>query len=253
MIYGLFARPAALDAYYSALDEVRVRDLSVLSETTEPHHIFTDGSCTQPAPSRKSERRATFAVRHAQKNSHQGELLAAGILPGRKQTAFRAELWAFMIAMTASANSVIYTDCEGVYKGIVKMQKSGWCELAWLSSPDVDLWRGAWSILNFPGRRLQIEWTRAHRSMSAATNALESWKIYHNHQVDRSASFEANPLPPHIQPLWDQLKNQNDELETLRKEVVLYLKNIWASHATAEQLTSDGNAGHESNEGNIRQ
>ena len=133
LIYGLFARPSALDAYHSALDEVRVRDLTVLSETDEPYHIFTDGSCTQPSPSRKSERRATFAVRHAQKNSHQSELLAAGILPGRKQTGFRAELWAFMIAMTASTNSVIYTDCEGVYKGIVKMQNQD--GVNWLGSP----------------------------------------------------------------------------------------------------------------------
>ena len=100
-----------------ALDEIQIHDLCFLPETHEPAHIFTDGSCTQPNPSKMSERRAAYGVRLAVKNSHQGRLLAAGTLPGRKQTAFRAELWAFMVAMSTSTNSKFLLTVNGFISG----------------------------------------------------------------------------------------------------------------------------------------
>ena len=130
--------------------------------------LCADGSCSQPSPNMKSERHAAYAVRQAFRDSHAGNVIAAGILPGRKQSPFRAELFALMVAMTASLNSIIFTDCRAVWQGILRLQKEGWNELFWLRSPDSDLWRSAWRILQHPGRKLQVEWLESHRSLSSA-------------------------------------------------------------------------------------
>ena len=234
LVYGLFARPEAQDGYQKAFDEIRINDLCMLPCGDQPDHIFRDGSCTQPHPSKKSERRAAYGVRLAIPNSHEGRLLAAGVFPGRKQTAFRAELWAFMMAMSIFTNSIIYTDCRGVYNGILRLQKHGWSELSWLSSPDLDLWRGAWSILSHPGRRLGVEWVKSHRNISSARNAKETWQIYHNALTDKAASVGANLLPDWIQPVWEELVTQNAANAKLRNEVLSYLKAIWAKRAATE-------------------
>ena len=149
----------------------------------------------------KSERHAAYAVRQAFKDSHAGNVIAAGILPGRKQSPFRAELFALMVAMTASLNSIIFTDCRPVWQGILRLQKEGCNELFWLRSPDSDLWRSAWRILQHPGRRLQVEWLESHRSLRSARGASGAWKIYHNGLVHKNADFRANPLQPHIHAL----------------------------------------------------
>ena len=237
MVYGLFARPPALDAYQKALDDLRIFDLEILPDSEEPAYIFTDGSCSQPGPSRIYERRASYGVRLACLNSSDGRLLASGTLPGRKQTAFRAELFAFMIAMSSSLNSVIHTYCLGVYKGIVKLQREAWSELAWLSSADFDLWKGAWQILNVQGRRLVPVWTPAHKDITTARSAKEAWKIYHNFLTDKSASIISNPLPDGLRQCLEQLILESQQQQSLRDAVSGYLQEIWATHAEAEKAS----------------
>ena len=72
LVYGLFPRPEAQDAFQKALDDLKVHGLC-LPDADEPVHIFTDESCSQPPPSKKSGRRAAFGVRLAIKNSHEGK------------------------------------------------------------------------------------------------------------------------------------------------------------------------------------
>ena len=236
MVYGLFPRPEAEPELQRLLDELRIHDLQMVPESEEPTYIFTDGSCSQPPLPNKSERRASYGVRLAVLNSHEGKVLAQGVLPGRKQTAFRAELFAFMMAMSCSMHSVIHTDCLGVYKGIVKLQREGWCELSWLASPDLDLWQCAWQILSVPGRKLQPEWTPAHKDITHAKSASQAWKIYHNALTDKCASVQSNPLPEWIQPCWERLHEQNRQQQILRDAVATYLQEIWASHSEADRV-----------------
>ena len=55
LVYGLFPRPKALDEYQKALYDIHITDLQFLPDSEETAYIFTDGSCTQPLPSRVSE------------------------------------------------------------------------------------------------------------------------------------------------------------------------------------------------------
>ena len=234
MIYGLFSRPQAQDDYQNALDQLEIRDICYVPETENPIHIFTDGSCSQPPASRKAERRAAYGVRMAESQSHEGKCLASGTLPGRKQTAFRAELYAVVVALSCSLNSIVYTDCKGVYTGFLRLMREGWCELSWIAAPDADLWKGAWDILQVDGRRFSIEWTKAHRELASVGNFTEMWKAYHNNLVDRHASVDNNPLPDYIKLHWDKLVRENDEQQRLKDSVARYLQEIWAKHSEKE-------------------
>ena len=234
MLYGLFQQPQALEAYMRGLDAIRIEDLFSLPESDEPVHLFCDGSCSQPPPARKSERRAAYAVRHAKPFSHESFLVASGPLPGRKQTPFRSELFGFMMAMSVSLNSVIYTDCKSVYLGIVRMQNEGFDPLRWHSTADADLWKAAWNILNCQGRKLSVYWTKSHRSLEQAHSAHDAWCIYHNSRTDQSADINLDPLPAGVQASLDQLVEQNAILERTRNATTKYLKAVWAAHSEAE-------------------
>ena len=240
LVYGLFQQPPALEDFYRGLDEIRISNLLTIPDTAEPTHLFTDGSCTQPSPSRKMERRASYAVRTAVAQSHSGSLVATGTLPGRKQTAFRAELFAMMVAMSTCMNSIIYTDCRAVWLGIARLQRDGWDPLHWVTVPDADLWWGAWQILNQPERRLSVEWTKSHRSISEAANSFEAWSIYHNNLTDKAASTDNYQLHPQLQEIWENLVQQNAHLEAQRKLITTYLREIWELHAAADKASGSG-------------
>ena len=236
LVWGLFDQPKAAEQFYKAMDEIEIPDLPQLSIQNGPVSLFTDGSCSQPGPGRSSERYAAYAVRQARDQTNESNLVASGILPGRKQTPFRAELFACMVAMSVSLDATIYTDCRAVFLGITRLQREGWCELAWLSSPDMDLWRVAWNILRHP-RRLQIVWLGAHRSINQAHSANDAWQIFHNALTDKSASVSTNRLPSTIRAIHDGLILQNSDLEKLRGQIIFYLKGIWNLHASKEAVS----------------
>ena len=232
MLWGLFEKPPAAESYARALDEIEILELpSASSHNDDPVFIFTDGSCSQPGPNMKSERHAAYSVWQAQKDSHVGNLISSGVLPGRKQSPFRAEFFfAFMVAMAASLNSVVFTDCRAVWIGITRLQREGWNELFWLRSADSDLWRSAWKILQHPDRKLKAEWLESHRHIGQVRGAMDAWKIFHNGQAYRHAGFLANPLPHHIKQIHNDLISQNRNLERRRQDVTTLLKEIWNAH-----------------------
>ena len=227
LVYGLFQQPPALEAFYRGLDSIRIHDLpDIQSDASVPVHLFTDGSCTQPGVARKSERRASYAVRVASAHTHTGSLVTSGTLPGRKQTAFRAELFAMMTALAVCLNSTIYTDCRAVWLGIVRLQRDGWDPMHWATSPDADLGRGTWNILNQPERRLKVEWVKAHKHVSEARTSHEAWCIYHDQLTDKSASTDSNQLAPELRRTWDLLVHQNAQLEDQRKSITAFLREV---------------------------
>ena len=236
LVWGLFDQPKAVEQFYKAMDAIEITDLPLLSNDNGPFCLFTDGSCLQPGPGRSSERYAAYAVRLAYEQLHESTLVASGILPGRKQTPFRAELFACMVAMSACLDAVIYTDCRAVFLGITRLQREGWCELTWLSSPDMELWRAAWNILKHP-RKLQIVWLGAHRCINQAHSAADARRIFHNAQTDKSAGVSTNRLPDSIQEIHNSLVKQNSELEKLRGQIIFYLKGIWNMHASKEAVS----------------
>ena len=234
LLWGLFQQPPALEKFARHLDEIKIHDLPVIPDQETPIHLFTDGSCTQLSVSRKAERHASYAVRHASHDGVGSNLIASGVVPGRKQTPFRAELFGFMVALSVSINSVISTDRKSVYIGILRLLRDGWDAVHWLSIPDEDMWRVAWDILKHPGRRVSVQWVEAHRHVHEARSTRDAWQIYHNNLVDRSASTDANPLTGDLLDVWTELASQNKALQQERDDATRFLRAVWQKHADAE-------------------
>ena len=244
LLWGLFPQPTAREKLARQFDEIQIHNLPMLPEHPSPVHLFTDGSCSQPPASRKSERHASYAVRQASPNDVQGNLIASGILPGRKQTPFRAELFGFMVALSVSLNSVIYTDCKVVYTGILRLLKDGWDPLYWMSSPDADMWKTAWDILKHPSRQVSVQWIESHRRLENARGTTDAWRIFHNNLVDRDASTGSNPLTGTLLEVWTELVDQNLALQCDRDSATRFLRAVWQRHSDGEASSAHVTPGH---------
>ena len=119
-------------------------------------HILADFSCSVPNSGRTTERRAAWAIRVANLDSEWSMPVSAGCLPGRKQIAYRSELFAVCCAMSYAKAAKIDTDCKGVHNGIQRLIRLGWEEAYRRTSQDLDLWRTAWSLLPQEGRHVEI-------------------------------------------------------------------------------------------------
>ena len=102
LIWGLFQRPPAMEKYFRRLD-----DWTTTGWITCPCSRTEDPQCTCSLTARRAVRRAPYAVRIAEPNGPQGELITSGILPGRKQTPFRPELFRFMTALALSLTELL--------------------------------------------------------------------------------------------------------------------------------------------------
>ena len=203
-------------------------------QTLAPCHprvfVFTDGSCSKPSSGRSSERKATWAFRRAYPHSDASELMCAGILPRRKQTAFRSELFAVLCALLYAHQITVFSDCQGVVSRFQKLITFGWCETTWRSSPDLDLWCSAWKLLQREGCSVDIRWTPAHRKTTEGAGVQDLWEIVNNSLTDKAADHQRRPWPAHIQPAYDKLFLSN-HLDTVRKTAVDgYIRRIWDLH-----------------------
>ena len=231
MLWGLFSPPTAQEAFWDALDQVCTPAAHVLPGLSERYHLFTDGSCSTPAKSCKSERRAAWAVNVAIPGTATSKCIASGILPGRKQTAYRAEIYAVINALTASTCSSIYTDCLNVFKGFRRLQQYGWIELQWRACPDLDMWRTLWRVLSEAGRDHTIFWVKAHRETYQATDSHDLWLLLQNRSVDKHASITMHPLQGQLLEIFTELQAQNAKTQRAKTHLTRYLRLIWDQHA----------------------
>ena len=156
--------------------------------------------------------------------------LTSGLLPGRKQTAYRAEIFAVIHALAASKAADIYTDCFNVYRGFLHLQTKGWVELDWVSSPDRDLWRTLWRLLSEDGRQHSITWIRAHRHVHEATGSTDLWHILQNRAVDSSADVNKHRLPPAVEAVRQELHEANKKVFAAKLDTAKYIRLIWDLH-----------------------
>ena len=99
LTWGLFREPDILHTFWKELDNLPAPTFQQLPPGHEMVHIFTDGSSSVPKSGRSTERPSVWAFTTSQPNSEQSSLVAAGYLPGRKQTAYRSELFAVCCAL----------------------------------------------------------------------------------------------------------------------------------------------------------
>ena len=233
--WGLFKEPAILTEFWKELDAMTPPSFQPLPITHDMVHIFTDGSCSCPRSGRSTERHAAWAFRVAEPNSERSMLISSGSLPGRKQRAYRGELFAVCCALSYARKAKIYSDCKGVCRGFQRLLRLGWEETYWRTSQDLDLWRTGWSLLSQEGRHLEITWIASHRKVSEAHGLRDLWEIANNNQVDKDASFDKHRWPPRIERLHHQVVLANTKEANMKLALTRYIRNVWDQHAAANE------------------
>lgn len=170
--------------------------------------IFTDGSCFWQHESRY--RLAAWSVVLAppldfSPKPQACQVLAAAPLGGLCQTAFRAELQAFLVALDFACRDRVFvrvwTDCQSISTKF-RMITSGISVPTWTHA-NSDLWFEILERVALLGKdMIQVVKVPAHEDSHQAQNAFENWMNVCNDCADRAAKEANQNRPPSLWSLW---------------------------------------------------
>ena len=210
---GLFPKLQCQDVYCLLLDSIEPPVIQELDQN-ETATFFTDGSASDSSD--PATRLCAWAVTQAQPLCQTNNLLYSGLLPGRYQTVFRAELYAVIMAMASHKKVHIYSDNSSVVKDINHILSHGYQEGKWSTHPDRDLFRTAAKLIDRRGStNVSIQWVKAHRDLTDAVGSLDLWQIFHNSRADYWAGqVFNNKIPLDLLQVRQQLREvaRNDLL-----------------------------------------
>ena len=187
--YGWSLKPYTLHTWFSMLSAIEVPEISPLQPVDGDLHLFTDGSCFNPAfPHCRVASWAVTCVNAP--GSFVSHNVGSGPLPGFIQSSYRAEVFAVWQAILLARNQrgkvFLWTDCNAV---VLKLRKLLSGAEVRINSAHFDLWHAIHLALQDlqPGQ-LQITKVAAHQYMQQASSPLEEWCFWHNHIVDQTAA-----------------------------------------------------------------
>ncbi|CAE7903907.1 unnamed protein product [Symbiodinium microadriaticum] len=165
LLSGLFPRLPGYEEYLQQLDRLECPTVTNLPVSTPRFSLFTDGSAI--CNNCPFTRLCGWAVTCTHDAGPQNTTLTAGILPGRRQTVFRAEFQAVNTAIALVHAADIYTDNLAVSRIVAHLILHGYSSERWMAHHDRDLIVTCSRLLQ---RWLQEEEEAKHRY--AAENAL---------------------------------------------------------------------------------
>ena len=194
--------------------------------------VFTDGSCLLPTI--PQVRLASWAVVLAASHPGRPWIISSGPLPGLIQTAFRAEIFAVLSALTfanlARRPVRIWSDCAGVIRKLRRLQ-TGDIQIR-PSMLNCDLWRRVADVM----AQLTVPWSvhkvAAHVDAEDSKSALEDWLIFNNDVVDRAADAANYQRPASFWEIWESVR-RDYALQDVKARAGLELQRIVAAKATA--------------------
>ena len=125
---------------------------------------------------------------HAIDDGPRNALVASGLLPGERQSVFRAELYAVNAAISVAERMRIFCDNAAVVKDVVKIVSHGYSHSHWINHPDRDVLQTTAKLLATKGVGcVRISWVKAHRSVESAVTTKDLWRIHHNSKADDAA------------------------------------------------------------------
>ena len=188
--FGWSLRPATFHGWFTQLNSIAMPDDVPLISCSRDIHLFTDGTCLNPALA--SCRIAAWAVVRAEAGYFSTcDIIASGPLPGVLQNAYRAEtfaLWrALVCARNCSGRICLWVDCQAVVVRFRKLLKG---HPVRINSAHADLWlRIAKALGDFSPGQVSITKVTAHQKLADVSSPLEEWCFHFNHLVDRAAAL----------------------------------------------------------------
>ena len=202
---GLSPELPLIEKYKSELDSLPPPATASVENIDGYTEFFTDGSAEDS--SCPLARMCCWSVTQAKYMTQKNQLVASGILPGRQQTVFRAELFPVLVVLATGVKSRIYCDNSAVVRNIHHLQHYGYQPLKWASHPDRDLIKTAASLLaTRAADDVKIIWVKAHRQLYEACNTYDLWCIFHSSIADECARKAFYLCPPSLEHCKEQLK-----------------------------------------------
>lgn len=151
--------------------------------------LFTDGSCRFSSDPRK--RIAAFAILQAgySGDMRDAKLIGPASVPGLLQSAFRAELWALVLAVESGVACGVrirlWTDSLSAVKAVNKFLQLG--KRRGVNGTNSDLWiRLFRAISQLGNERFSITHVYAH-CLVLHEDLVDDWIVQHNAAVDKAA------------------------------------------------------------------
>ncbi|CAE7560123.1 unnamed protein product, partial [Symbiodinium sp. CCMP2456] len=137
LLGGLSPQLPLMEQYSQMLQTVPEPQTLPLMDDDDVAEFFTDGSAIDS--SNAITRLCSWSVTQAKYMDRQNKLISSGILPGKLQTVFRAELFAVIVVLALQKKSKIYCDNAAVVRDIQHLQQYGYQDLKWSTHADKDL------------------------------------------------------------------------------------------------------------------
>ena len=205
--------------------------------------VFTDGSCHWPTE--PDYRVAAFSVVLAPALCFDNppgrfQILAASPLAGLIQTAYRAELMAFLTAISYAARYGwfvrVWMDCQSVITKYWKLVQMGLRLKP--SSQHADLWGQILQIHNEVGSdRIQVVKVPAHESAEVAESSFEQWVVQGNSTADIAAKQANLAREPVVWRVWERHAraiHTNRYLGQSIREHIVRVAHLWAQSGEIE-------------------
>ncbi|CAE7670465.1 unnamed protein product [Symbiodinium sp. CCMP2456] len=195
LLAGLFQKLPGFDKYQQQLDALGHPDIVCPSFDSPRYSLFTDGSASHG--NCPFLRLCGWAVTCAHGDGPKNTVLTAGLLPGGKQTVFRAEFQAVNVAIASAPCVDVYTDNQAVARIVNHLLVSGYCNERWFTHPDRGLIVTCSRLLARKARGdVTVTWVKAHRAITSAANNRDLWLIHHNAAADSAAQQPLLHIPP---------------------------------------------------------
>ena len=210
--------------------------------------VFTDGSCHWPTE--PDYRVAAYSVVLAPElclDNPPGKfrILAAAPLAGLIQTAYRAELMAFLTAISYAAQYGWYVrvwlDCQSVLTKYWKLVKGGYRLKP--SSPHADLWCQVLQHFHEIGSdRVQVVKVPAHENLAEVQSSFEQWIVQGNSTADIAAKRANLAREPVVWRVWEKHAraiHTNRFLGHSIREHIVRVAHLWSQSGESANTATE--------------
>ena len=205
-------------------------------DQSEVVDLFVDGTAAHPQEPRL--RYAAWAVTLTRLGSLDNTVILGGHVQGLCQSPFRAELRAMLAALLwakqQGVRARIWTDCQAVLRGFLKLQRGG---VVKRNRPHSDLWLQVAAVFDSWDRDfVSVHKVVSHGLISEATGPMEEWADWHNGLTDRAAAQINDTRQQGFWTAWDGMARALAFNRKLHRAILLVLlKSGRKAHGRAEE------------------
>ena len=197
-------------------------------------HIFCDGACTQHVDPLLC--RSAWAVLNADTGFH----VAAGLVPGLRQTIDVAELYGLLAALQWAAHFqvrvICWLDSAFVVRSVLWLQQHGDVPSQWHNQ---DLWHRVKSLLEeLADLSPHVCWIPSHVDESWSTDPFDDWWIRWNARGDKAAVQSNSSRPTEYWRCFDAMKAHHEATKDILSQLREFYLKVAKLESTSTRLES---------------